>query len=522
MASLFVALISVVVATARTHDAPIVLTVAGSDSGGGAGIQADIKTCEALGVFATTAIVALTAQNTKGVQGVFGVPKEFVREQIDSVADDMGAHVVKTGMLPTAEAIEAVAAALDAHGKTVRVIDPVFVAASGDTLVAPEAVESIRNILLPSATVLTPNMHEAGALLGRPPPETVAEMREAASALLALGARSVVLKGGRLPPSEAGGGMVDIFADTNGHLLELRHTRYDTPNTHGTGCTLAAAIAAEIAKQIHAGAAEPDILAAVRSAREYLSEVLETSVALRIGAGARGPLNHARAAWAPLGAGSEGVSAALWGDAQVQLIAADCRQSGGFVAALADGSLPKDRFAGYVAQDKFFLEAFAQAYAIALSKLPPADSRGAREFAALVKGVVDELQLHAGYAAQWGVSMEGIAPVPECLAYVTFLREVAASGDVPACAAAMVPCMRLYAHLGQTLQAASQRPGAPSAGPYAEWIATYAHPGFEELAATLESLLDRYAAGVSPERFAELRALYVRAMELELDFFQAW
>lgn len=283
---LLVAALAATAAEAGANSPPVVLTVAGSDSGGGAGIQAALKTFEANGVFGTTAIVALTAQNTVGVQGVEAATPSFVTAQIDSVLGDIGAHAIQTGMLPTAEVIRTVARALDAHKAAVRVIDPVFVAASGDMLVSPEAIAALRNVLLPTATVLTPNMPEAGKLLDRPAPTTVAEMREAASALVALGATSVLLKGGRL----AEGDMVDVYADAQhdaqpnvGHsahggarIVELRYARVETSNTHGAGCTLAAAVAAALAKQVHAG--RPiDTLSAVQEAREYLSTVFEAS-----------------------------------------------------------------------------------------------------------------------------------------------------------------------------------------------------------------------------------------------------
>ena len=515
-----IALVAVATAARPASDAPVVLTVAGSDSGGGAGIQADLKTCEALGAFGTTAIVALTAQNTLGVQSAVPMTVGLVHDQIDSVLDDMGAHAVKTGMLPTAEIIHAVTAQLDVHRASVRVIDPVFVAASGHTLVGPEALSALKSRLIPTATVLTPNMPEAGTLLGRDPPSTVDEMRAAAADLLSLGAKAVVLKGGRLPHGE----MVDIYADREGEgggvrLVELRHERQPTSNTHGAGCTLAAAIAAELAKQVHAGVSPLDVLGAVRAARDYLASVFAASVNLSIGMGERGPLNHARAPWRS--ATGTGLAARLWSDARVESLA-NASLRNGFVTSLADGSLSAGSFAGYVAQDKFFLDAFAQAYTLALAKLPATDTYGVSTFAALVKGVVDELSLHAAYAAKWGADMSAVTPTAECAAYVDFLKSVTATEDVAACAAAMVPCMRLYAHIGQQLKSAAAEPGAPSAGAYQEWIDTYADAGFEELAATLERLLDRYTFSASAERVVELRDLYVKAMELELDFFDAW
>jgi hydroxymethylpyrimidine kinase/phosphomethylpyrimidine kinase len=443
-----------------TFDAPVVLTVAGSDSGGGAGIQADLKTCEANGAFGTTAIVALTAQNTQGVQGVDPVSPSFITAQIDSVLSDIGAHAIKTGMLPTAEVIKTVATALDAHGAKVRVIDPVFITASGFTLVSDDAIAAIKTVLVPTATVLTPNMPEAGALLGIAAPSTVDEMKAAASQLLGLGAQSVLLKGGRL----AEGDMVDIYGDKGEagvRIVELRYARIDTPNTHGAGCTLAAAVAAELAKQVHAGRT-PDTLAAAKGAREYLKTVFEVSAELRVGKGERGPLNHALAAWVAAPAGGESLSATLWEDPRVVELREACA-SNGFVVGLARGTLPKERFAGYVAQDKFFLDVFARAYTLALAKLPPTDAAGAMELAGLVRGVVDELKMHGSYAAKWGVDMSTVVPVAATQAYVDFLNEVASASDVVACAAAMVPCMRLYAYLGQTLASSSSSSAGPCA-----------------------------------------------------------
>jgi hydroxymethylpyrimidine/phosphomethylpyrimidine kinase len=172
---------------------PIVLSIAGSDSGGGAGIQADLKACEANGAFGTTAIAALTAQNTIGVQGVHAIPAEFVTQQIDSVVSDIGCSAAKTGMLPTQDIIRAVAAALKAHAISLVVVDPVMVASSGDPLIAPDAVAAFKTELFPLASIITPNLPEASHLLGRPV-TTLDEMEAAAKELLAMGPRSVLLK----------------------------------------------------------------------------------------------------------------------------------------------------------------------------------------------------------------------------------------------------------------------------------------------------------------------------------------
>jgi thiaminase (transcriptional activator TenA) len=203
-----------------------------------------------------------------------------------------------------------------------------------------------------------------------------------------------------------------------------------------------------------------------------------------------------------------------------------------FVRGLSDGTLPREAFQGYIAQDAFFLEAFARAYAVAVSRAP---DRGTLEtFAGLLNGVLDELRLHDGYAAAWGVSLVGVTPLPATLAYTDFLAETAAGGSLAEIAAAMTPCMRLYADLGQAL-AAEQPGGTPGDDhPYGAWIRTYADPGFEGLAAMLEALLDGFAAqesegdgapGASPDPAPHgperISALYRRALELEYGFFAA-
>lgn len=239
-----------------------VLAIAGSDPSGGAGIQADLKTYAALGVYGMASITALTAQNTVGVTGVYQVPPEFVGLQIDTVVEDIRPDAVKMGMLASAEIARVVAARAREHGLRNLVVDPVMVAKSGDALLAEDAVRAVRDELLPLATVLTPNLPEAAALLGRPV-DSIAAMREAARGLHALGAASVLVKGGHLE----GETVTDVLFD-GGRLHEFAGPRMPTRNTHGTGCTLSSAIAAQLA--LGEGVVE-----AVRRAREYLAGALQ-------------------------------------------------------------------------------------------------------------------------------------------------------------------------------------------------------------------------------------------------------
>lgn len=258
---------------------PTVLSVAGSDPSGGAGIQADLKTFSALGVYGAAALTALTAQNTLGVTGVHPVPAEFVAAQLEAVLADLDVRAVKTGMLWSAEVVAVVADALERHAVPAVVVDPVMVATSGDRLVDDGTVEAIRTRLLPLATVVTPNLPEVAALVGGPEPGDEEAMAAAGERVLALGARAVLVKGGHLDGPEA----VDLLLDRNGSV-RVAGARVDTRNTHGTGCTLSSAIAARLA-------VGDDLRTAVRAAKDYLTEALLAADELEVGGG-NGPVHH--------------------------------------------------------------------------------------------------------------------------------------------------------------------------------------------------------------------------------------
>ncbi|GAA4353420.1 bifunctional hydroxymethylpyrimidine kinase/phosphomethylpyrimidine kinase [Variovorax defluvii] len=256
-----------------------VLSIAGSDSGGGAGIQADLKTFQALGCYGMTAITALTAQNTLGVSGIHGVPPDFLKAQIRAVVEDIGVDAVKLGMLHAPEVVEVVAWAIDHYRLPNVVLDPVMVATSGDRLIAKETVQVLVRELFPRAVVVTPNLDEAALLIGRPI-DGVDALDDAASELLALGARAVLLKGGHLP----GDDVVDLLAEADGERLRLSSRRIASRNLHGTGCTLSSAIASHLAL----GYALPE---AVERARGYVVAAMAAGADVQVGAG-HGPLNH--------------------------------------------------------------------------------------------------------------------------------------------------------------------------------------------------------------------------------------
>jgi hydroxymethylpyrimidine/phosphomethylpyrimidine kinase len=262
----------------------IAVTIAGSDSGGGAGIQADLKTFSALGVYGASVITALTAQNTRGVSGIHEAPAEFVTAQIDAVFSDLKVSAVKLAMLSNAAIVEAVAAGLERHKQTNIVLDPVMVATSGDRLIAPDAVDALRRLLIPRALVLTPNLPEAAALLDTDIAEDEAVMRHQAHRLIKLGARAVLIKGGH----DSGPESTDLLV-TPDTTTRLSAERIATKNTHGTGCTLSSAIAAGLAK------GQP-LADAVQGAKSYVSAAIAAADQLAVGSG-HGPVHHFHRWW---------------------------------------------------------------------------------------------------------------------------------------------------------------------------------------------------------------------------------
>ncbi|KAA8536560.1 hypothetical protein F0562_029038 [Nyssa sinensis] len=260
---------------------PHVLTVAGSDSGAGAGIQADLKACAARGVYCSTVITAVTAQNTVGVQGVNIVPDDFVAEQLKSVLSDMRVDVVKTGMLPSIGIVKVLHQSLKEFPVRAFVVDPVMVSTSGDILAGPSILAGFREELLHMADIVTPNLKEASALLGGMQLETVGDMRSAAKSIHDMGPRNVLVKGGDLPASLDA---VDVFFDGE-NFYELCSSRIKTRNTHGTGCSLASCIAAELAKG-------SPMLSAVKVAKRYVETALDYSKDIFIGNGLQGPFDH--------------------------------------------------------------------------------------------------------------------------------------------------------------------------------------------------------------------------------------
>jgi hydroxymethylpyrimidine/phosphomethylpyrimidine kinase len=260
---------------------PVALTIAGSDCSGGAGIQADLKTFAALGVYGASVVTALTAQNTQGVSGIHPVPAEFVSAQIDAVFADLAVGVVKIGMVAQLAVIDAIVAGLERWKPKHVVLDPVLVATSGDRLLAAEAVEALRTRLIPRACLITPNLPEAGALLDEPVATNEAAVENQGRRLLSMGCGAVLIKGGHGQGQES----IDYLIDANG-TIALAAPRIATKNTHGTGCSLSSAIAAGLAKG-------EEMEAAVRNAKAWISAAIASADRFSVGHGhGHGPIHH--------------------------------------------------------------------------------------------------------------------------------------------------------------------------------------------------------------------------------------
>lgn len=263
------------------------LTIAGSDPSGGAGIQADIKTFSALGTYATSVVTALTAQNTRGVRGIHPVPASFIAAQLDTLLEDVGIDAVKIGMVASPQVAEVIAESLRTYRPRWVILDPVMVAKSGDVLLDDAAIEAVRDILVPIADVITPNLPEAGVLVEQATPDSSEEMEAIMPALLSLGAPWVMLKGGHL----SGETSPDLLAGPEVQRW-LTDTRIDTRNLHGTGCSLSSAIAAHLARQPDDDSPE----AAITAAKQWLQHAIDASRRLDVGDG-QGPVHHFHAWW---------------------------------------------------------------------------------------------------------------------------------------------------------------------------------------------------------------------------------
>ncbi|KAH8594724.1 thiamine biosynthesis protein-like protein (Thi-4) [Bisporella sp. PMI_857] len=458
----------------------IVLAIAGSDSSGGAGLEADQKVIAAHGCYAMTTTTALTAQNTLGVVDIHEVPPEFVRKSIDACISDVGVDVVKTGMLTSAKTIEVVASALRHHNVKTTVIDPVMVATTGSRLLPQEAIRELREHLLPLATVLTPNVPESMLILsnaGLPvdDPKSVDDLIQIAERIQSLGPKYVLVKGGHLPFRRDGSvGARDDEREIVINILygEGQVTRIESPyqkskNTHGTGCSLASAIASNLANGLQ-------IIEAVKNSCKYIEAGIRT--AMDIGHG-NGPINHFHSTYTlPFAPGNfieyvldrEDVKTAWHGHTHHE-----------FVAGLADGTLPVSSFQYYLIQDYLFLIQFSRANALAAYKAKTMQDIVAA--AKIVAHINHEMGLHIEYCEGFGVTKEDILGTEEsqaCTAYTRYVLDIGQSQDWLALQIALAPCLIGYGQIAKRLHADPNTKREENI--YWKWIENYVAADYVE------------------------------------------
>lgn len=499
---------------------PRVLSIAGSDPSGGAGIQADLKSIAANGGYGMAAITALTVQNTRGVRDVHTPPAAVLRAQLDAISDDIDIDAVKIGMLADAGIIREVGAWLRETAPPNVVLDPVMVATSGDRLLAPDAEEALRE-LLPLADLITPNLPELAVLTGEPTAESWAGALAQAGRLAAATGVRVFAKGGHLGGAEA----PDALVGPGGVIAELPGARIDTRATHGTGCSLSSALATRLGARWEGDVDDERRWAgAAQETRAWLRESLRAGADLDVGRG-NGPTDHLAGlrrrgglAAAPT---AEEVVESWWRRIEPVRRGIDGLP---FIRGLADGTLAGDPFRFYLAQDALYLRDYARVLAEA-SRLAPTPEEQAFWAQGAQGAIAGELELHASWLTPEQGVVEGTfraEPAPATTAYLDHLRAAAFQGDYAVLVAAVLPCYWLYADLGERLHAGAfgERARDPQ-HPYASWLATYADPVFAEAADRAIAITAATAAAADPATRERMFRAFEEAARHELAFFDA-
>ncbi|KAF2834931.1 hypothetical protein M501DRAFT_1008888 [Patellaria atrata CBS 101060] len=487
-----------------------VLVIAGSDSSGGAGLEADQKVIAAHGCYAMTATTALTAQNTQGVYGIHETPSEFVKKQIEACVSDIGVDVVKTGMLASATTTKVVGDALRNHNIRASVIDPVMISTSGAQLLPEEAVQELCDSILPRAMILTPNLPEAKLILKVSnkrfkEPENINDIVEIAKMLQSLGPKYVLVKGGHLPltrdrlvsKEEADRNIVLDVLYGEGEAVLFENNYLHSNNTHGTGCSLASSIACNIAK----GMSVPQ---AVKLANSYVEAGIRTSQ--QIGKGS-GPINHFHSTYSlPFSPGCfieyllnrEDVRGP-WKEHTEHI----------FVQQLADGSLPLENFKHYLIQDYLFLIHFARANALAAYKAKSLDNiaRSAKN----VAHIKEELKLHLEFCDDFGLSRDEVESSEED-------QDIGHSEDWLGLQVALLPCLIGYGMIARRLydDTKSVREG----NRYWKWVETYVGHEYMDAVKNGSDMVEEYATKQSPSRIEELAKIFIHAIKMETGFWE--
>ncbi|WP_308199765.1 bifunctional hydroxymethylpyrimidine kinase/phosphomethylpyrimidine kinase [Herbiconiux aconitum] len=518
---------------------PRVLSIAGTDPTGGAGLQADLKSIAALGGYGMAVVTALVAQNTRGVRSVHVPPAAFLREQLDAVSDDVEIDAVKIGMLANAELAGVVSEWLAAVRPPLVVLDPVIVATSGDRLLTPDGEEIVRR-LCSQADLVSPNLAELGVLVGAPAARDWAGALLQGEHLARSSGATVLVKGGHLAGPSAPDALVWV-RDGAVHQHEVAGERIETRNTHGTGCSLSSAMATLGARLGSAADAPADDgvagdapaggsagrgsaadrhladgarwLPALREAKTWLSGALRAADALQVGRG-NGPIDHSHATRRALAVqrahasdDSEGpLSAALWRETAAARAAID---SLAFVRGLGDGTLDRADFEAYLAQDVLYLGDYARVLARASQLAPTAEEQifWATSAAACL---AEEARLHRERLHD----RPPASPSATTLAYVNHLHAVAAHGDYAELVAALLPCFWVYTDLGTRLSA-RRHPEHP----FDDWLASYADPAFADATERAIGFADAAARVSAPARVEAMRTAFLRSVDHERAFF---
>ncbi|MRG59935.1 bifunctional hydroxymethylpyrimidine kinase/phosphomethylpyrimidine kinase [Agromyces sp. CFH 90414] len=502
----------------REGGIPRVLSIAGSDPSGGAGIQADLKSISAVGGYGMAAITALTAQNTRGVRDVHVPPAAFLTAQLDALADDLAIDAVKLGMLANADVIRAVGDWLRRTRPPVVVLDPVMVSTSGHRLLDADAEQALRE-LLPLADLVTPNLAELAVLAGESPATDWAGVVAQAETVSAGFGVRVLAKGGHLGGDTAPDALVDAASAT---IVEFGGDRIATTSTHGTGCSLSSAIAT---LRVSRGDWEP----AVAQARRWLRESIRHGGDLAVGGG-HGPVHHFAGLWSRGGLVTAPTPAEV--EAEWWAAIADVRAAIDglpFIRALADGSLAAEPFRRYIEQDALYLRDYARVLAEAARLAPDSAAQGF--WADSAHGcIVGELELHELRLAEASASPAGSAPSgssprhPDATttAYLDHLLAAGARGEYAVLVAAVLPCFWLYTDLGERLAEGAFGEFARDPGhPYASWLATYADPAFAIATRRAIEIVTEAAAAASADVRERMLRAFRRSAEHELAFFGA-
>ncbi|RFN53745.1 putative thiamine biosynthesis protein thi-4 [Fusarium flagelliforme] len=498
-----------------------VLVIAGSDSSGGAGLEADQKVIAAHGCYAMTATTALTAQNTQGVKDIHVIPADFVSQQIDACVEDVGVDVIKTGMLASAETIEMVEKTVTKHNIPCLVVDPVMVSTSGATLLPNEAIQHLCKHLLPHTTVLTPNIPEAVLILsqnGQEAPEVrnVQDLETIAKRIQQLGPKWVLVKGGHRPmkedltvaeTEEEKHFVFDVLVGGNEEVFRVKSPYQASASTHGTGCSLASAIASNLSKGI-------ETPKAVQSACRYIEAAIRTAPGLGKG---HGPLNHFHSTYTlPFAPGYF---------IEWLLERPDVRDVWKefvyhpFVMAMGDGTLPLESFKGYIIQDYLYLIHFSRANALAAYKAQTIeDISRATE---IVQHIMHELKLHTSYCESFGVSLEQIRATPEkqaCTAYTRYVLDVGQNGDWLGLQMALAPCLLGYGAAAKMLH--DHENTVRENNTYWAWIKNYNEEDYTDAVKLGSALLEKHIQFQSPSRIEELVQIFIHALKMEIGFWE--